>query len=140
MKKFLMGFEDFDTFVQYTGMLIEDTDWDSAGIHPDNENGSFDLSRLNELRNFCLMNPAYHVLTETTDGDEFSDENTMPPITISNRIRSMNRFEYYLGTGSKRAFAELFHWTGWDRPGSLAVSSKIERFPLLLHLVLSLRK
>lgn len=28
-----MGFEDFDTFVQYTGMLIEGTNWDSVGIN-----------------------------------------------------------------------------------------------------------
>ncbi len=111
MKKFLMGFEDFDTFVKYTGMLIEGTNWDSVGIQPDNANGSFDLSRLNELKDFCLMNQQYHILTETTDGDEFSDENTMAPVTISNRIRVVNRFEFYLGTGSKRATAELCHWT-----------------------------
>ncbi len=103
--------EDFDTFVQYTGMLIEGTDWDRVGIYPDNANGSFDLSRLNELKDFCAENPRYHVLTETTDGDEFSDENTMAPVTISNRIRFMNRFEYYLGNGSKRASADLSHWT-----------------------------
>ena len=40
----------------------------------------------------------------------------MAPVTISNRLRFVNRFEYYLGNGSKRANAELFHWTdGIDR-------------------------
>ena len=101
-------FEDFDTFVRFTGMLIEGTYWDAVGIHPDNENGTFELSRLPELLNFCSMNPGYHILTETTDGDDFSDENTVAPVTITNEIRFVNRLEFYLGNGSKKP-ADLFH-------------------------------
>ena len=80
-------FEDFATFVRFTGMLIEGTDWDRVGIHPDYENGTFDIHRLQELKDFCAKNPKYHILTETTDGDDFSDEDTMPPVTITNEIR-----------------------------------------------------
>ena len=100
-------FEDFDTFVRFTGMLIEETDWDRVGIYPDNENGTFDIHRLQELKDFCAKNPKYHILTETTDGDDFSDENTVPPVTITNEIRFINRLNFYLGTGSKKP-ADLF--------------------------------
>ncbi len=108
-------FENFDAFVKYTGMLIEGTNWDRVGIQPDNENGTFDLSRLNELKDFCAKNPKYHVLTETTDGDDFSNETTMPPVTITNEIRFVNRLEFYLGNGSTSP-AELCHWTDGNRP------------------------
>ena len=87
MKNFLTGFTDFGKFLKFTGMLIEGTDWDTVGIHPDNENGTFDIHRLQELKDFCAKNPKYHILTETSDGDDFSDENTMPPVTITNEIR-----------------------------------------------------
>ena len=104
-------FTDFGKFLKFTGMLIEGTDWDTMGIHPDNENGTFDIHRLQELKDFCANNPKYHILTETTDGDDFSDENTMPPVTITNEIRFVNRLNFYLGNGSKNP-AELCHWTG----------------------------
>ncbi len=100
-------FTDFDNFLKYTGMMIEETDWDTVGIHPDNENGTFDIHRLQELKDFCAKNPKYHILTETTDGDDFSDENTVPPVTITNEIRFVNRLNFYLGTGSKKP-ADLF--------------------------------
>ena len=80
-------FKYFDNFLKYTGMLIEETDWDRVGIYPDNENGTFDIHRLQELKDFCAKNPKYHILTETTDGDDFSDENIVPPVTITNEIR-----------------------------------------------------
>ena len=65
-------FTDFDNFLKYTGMLIEETDWGKVGIYPDNENGTFELHRLKELIDFCKKHPKYHILTETTDGDDFS--------------------------------------------------------------------
>ena len=49
-KKRVRYFTDFDNFLKFTGMLIEGTNWDSVGIQPDNANGSFDLTRLNELK------------------------------------------------------------------------------------------
>lgn len=91
-------------------MLIEETDWGKVGIYPDNENGTFDIHRLQELKDFCVKNPKYHILTDTSDGDDFSDENTMPPVTITNEIRFINRLEFYLGNGSKKP-ADLCHWT-----------------------------
>jgi hypothetical protein len=100
-------FTDFDNFLKFTGMLIEETDWDKVGIHPDDENGTFDIHRLNELMDFCKKHPKYHILTETTDGDDFSDENTVPPVTITNEIRFVNRLNFYLGKGSKNP-ADLF--------------------------------
>ncbi len=101
-------FKDFGKFLKFTGMLIEETDWDRVGIHPDEENGTFDIHRLQELKDFCAKNPKYHILTETTDGDDFSDEHTMPPVTIANEIRFTNRLNFYLGKGSKNP-ADLFH-------------------------------
>ncbi len=106
-KKRALYFRDFDNFLKFTGMLIEGTYWDKIGIRPDNENGTFDIRRLNELIDFCKKHPKYHILTETTDGDDFSNETTMPPVTITNEIRFINRLEFYLGNGSKDP-AELF--------------------------------
>lgn len=37
-----------------------------------------------------------------------SDEDTVPPVTITNEIRFVNRLDFYLGNGSKKP-AELFH-------------------------------
>ena len=50
-------FEDFDAFLKYTGMMIEETDWGKVGIYPDNENGTFDIHRLQELKDFCAKKP-----------------------------------------------------------------------------------
>ena len=94
-------FTDFDKFSYFTGMLVEETDWDKIGIYPDDENGMFDVRRLDELKDFCARNPKYHILTNTSDGDDRTTDE-VAVITISNEIRIINRLNYYLGDGSKQ--------------------------------------
>ena len=87
---------DFDEFVKKTGMITSDESLEKLGIKPEGEEGalSADSTNLPMLQEFVKKNPKYHIITtvETDSGDG---------VIYENRIRTVNRIQFFLGDGSK---------------------------------------
>lgn len=91
-------FTSVDKFDKFVGIINNPEELAGMGITPDEGTGMFQIDRLGELKAFVKKNPKYHIITETTDGDDAGPHGA---ITYDNEIRIVNRLGYYLGKGSK---------------------------------------
>lgn len=93
-------FRSYDRFKEFTGMIHDDDLLIKLGLNPDQECGYFEIDRLKELQDFCDKNPEYHIITETSDCDDY-DLDKYFVTTIENGVRFVNRMHFYIGNGSK---------------------------------------
>lgn len=123
-------FDDYDKFQAETGLIDEDEKLEAIGAAAfvgKPENGRFCTSLLAKLKEFCALNPHYHIATMTSDSDEvepaecerraaekglnwdemsddereeFRQAEEIYAITIDNRIRFVNRMDFYLADGN----------------------------------------
>ena len=91
-----MKFTDYFDFAERVGILPEEQ-VNKLGLECDSE-GRFEISQLEELKDFCTKNQGYHIATLTSDGDDCDVEGAVC-ITISNSIRRVNREMFYLCDG-----------------------------------------
>lgn len=99
-----MVFDDYFRFAEFVGLLDGDR-VRTLGLRPDDTGcGRFELDRLEELTKFVRENPAYHIVTETSDSDDFDSGRGC---SMDNEIRFVNRLGYFLADGST-ADAHLF--------------------------------
>ena len=131
-----MKYTDYDAFREATGLIDDDEKLKTIGATAfvgAPQNGGFDTEFLSKLPAFCEMHPQYHIATLTSDSDEtencelerraeafgldwenltddeqeeFREKEEMFATTIDNRIRIVNRMNYYLCDGD--ADPELF--------------------------------
>lgn len=123
-------YDDYDAFQAETGLIDEDEKLAAIGAvafigKPDN--GRFCTSLLGKLKEFCALHPQYHIATITSDSDEaestecerraaekglnwetmsddeceeFRQSEEIYATTIDNRIRFVNRMDFYLADGN----------------------------------------
>ncbi len=98
-----MVFDDFFRFAEFVGILDGER-VRTLGLEPDDICGGFEIYRLNELTKFVSENPAYHIVTETSDSDDFESGRGC---SMDNEVRFVNRLRFFLADGSS-ADAHLF--------------------------------
>lgn len=99
-----MVFDDFFQFAEFVG-LLDGVRVRTLGLEPDDYNcGRFNIHRLQELTRFVSENPAYHIVTETSDSDDFESGRGC---SMVNEVRFVNRLGFFLADGST-ADAHLF--------------------------------
>ncbi len=90
-----MIFDDFFQFSEFVGILSKEQ-LRPLGIASDDLMGRFHVHRLAELNQFVAQNPGHHIVTETSDHDDFEYGGQ----TMDNEVRFVNRLSYFLANGS----------------------------------------
>ena len=78
-----------EEFEERVGLLWELDEIAALGLEADDDNGSFDTSRLEELDEFCQSHPELHIVTSLDDDTYLND------VAIANRVA------YFLAKGSR---------------------------------------
>ncbi|MBX3397094.1 MAG: hypothetical protein KF873_00010 [Gemmataceae bacterium] len=108
-----MIFDDYFRFAEFVG-LLDGESVRTLGLRPDDAvSGRFEIDRLEELTNFVRENSAYHIVTETSDSDDFDGGRGC---SMDNEVRFVNRLGFFLADGST-ADAHLFEW---DEPDDVS--------------------
>lgn len=122
-------YTDYDEFQKRTGLIDNDKKLSEIGATSfigESENGGFPPACIAELVEFCRRNPKYHIATLTCDSDDtewmelekrakangldlenmtddeqetFREREGVFALTINNKIRIVNRMDYYLADG-----------------------------------------
>ena len=91
-----MFFDEYFEFAKFVGLL---TPIQTAALKlGDDGGGGFQPYQLPVLKKFIEENPEYHIVTETSDCDEFESGCGW---TYDNHVRYVNRLRYFLANGSK---------------------------------------
>ena len=123
-------FDNYEAFQAETGLIDENEKLeaiDAVAFIGEPDNGRFCTSLLGKLKEFCALNPQYHIATMTSDSDEaetaecerraaekglnwdamsddeceeFRQSEEIYATTIDNRIRFVNRMDFYLANGN----------------------------------------
>ena len=91
-----VAFDDYFRFAEFVGILDGDR-VQLLGLEPNDACGRFDVNRLKELSKFVIENPSYHIVTETSDSDDFESGRGC---SMDNEVRFVNRMGFYLADGS----------------------------------------
>lgn len=132
-----MIFDDYDKFQSETGLIDDDDRLRQIGATAfvgESESGRFDTALLDRLKEFCALNPQYHIATQTSDSDDgesaelerraaaqgldyeamseeehdaFREQEQVWVTTIDNSIRFVNRMDFYLADGNADASLSL---------------------------------
>lgn len=92
----MMNFDNYFRFTEFVGLLNGDR-VRALGLQPDcDTTGQFQPYRLKELLAFVDANPVYHIVTETSDSDDFDSG---CGCSMDNEVRYVNRLAFYLADG-----------------------------------------
>lgn len=82
-------------FEERVGLLWDLEEIQALGLEADDDNGSFDTRRLDELLEFCAKHPGFHLVT-ALDDDSYVNE-----VAIANRVA------YFLARGDTASLIGL---------------------------------